>query len=110
MSEPTPPDIRWLVERIDRNHAETAGDIAELKVQVAAIPAAMDRYVLAEVYRADERRRDAERDADRAQIKALQATDSSQAASGKAWVLGIALMVGGAVLGYIGQIMQAKGH
>lgn len=66
------PDLRWLTERIDRNHAETAADIAELKTAVSGIPAAMERYVLQRVYDADEKRRDAEREADRAQLAELK--------------------------------------
>lgn len=104
------PDLRWLTERIDRNHAETTADIARLEKQVATIPASMEHYVLQRVYDADEKRRTAEREADRARITALEAHDTSQAASGRTWIIGVGLAVVGAVLGYIGQIMQAKGH
>ncbi|MGI5232852.1 hypothetical protein [Actinoallomurus sp. CA-142502] len=103
-------ELRLLRERIDRNHAETSADIARVEAQVAAIPASMDRYVLAQVYDADEKRRAAERDADRARIKALETTDTTQAANGKAWLIGISLMIGGAALGYISQLMQARGR
>lgn len=109
MADESTPDLHWLVERIDRNHAETSADIAKLEAQVTAIPAAMDRYVLAQVYEADEKRRTAEREADRAQIKALQANDTSQAASGKAWVLGIGLAFVGAAFGFVAQLLNARG-
>lgn len=94
--------MRWLVERIDRNHAETTADIAELKTVVAGIPAAMDRYVLVKVYEADERAREI-------RFARLEDHDKTQTAGGKAWLLGIGLAVLGAVLGWLAQIMQARG-
>jgi hypothetical protein len=110
VADETNPDLRWLIERIDRNHAETTADIAKLDAQVAGIPASMERYVLQRVYDADERRRAAERDDDRGRIKRLEDNDTSKAAGGKAWVIGIGLAVVGAALGYISQVMQARGH
>lgn len=110
MSDEAIPDLRWLVERIDRNHAETTADIARLEAQVTGIPASLERYVLQRVYDADEKRRVAERDADRARISQLENHDTTQAAGGRAWMIGLSLMVGGAVLGYISQVMQARGR
>jgi hypothetical protein len=104
--ETTSPDLRWLVER---NHAETTSAIADLRAQVAAIPAAMDRYVLAQVYEADEKRRGAEREADRLRFERLETNDNTQAAGGRAWVLGIGLAAVGAVFGWIAQVMTARG-
>lgn len=110
MADETPAELRWLTERIDRNHAETSADIARLETQVAGIPASMERYVLQRVYDADEKRRTAEREADRGRIAQLEANDTTQAAGGRAWVIGVGLAVVGALLGYISQVMQARGH
>ncbi len=102
MSDEYPSDLRWLVERIDRNHAETTADIARLEARVEAIPSAMDRYVLQRVY-------EAERDADRGRIKRLEETDTSDRANGRSWVLGLVLAVVGAACGVLAQLLIAKG-
>lgn len=103
------PDLRLLSERMERNHAETSANIARIETQVAGIPASMERYVLQRVYDADERRRAAERDDDRGRIKRLEDNDTSQAAGGRAWILGLGLAAAGAVFGFIAQVMNARG-
>lgn len=109
MTEIPPSELRWLAERVDRNHAETTGAIAELKAQVAGIPAAMDRYVPQRVYDADERRRAAERDADDRRFKRLEDTDTTQAAGRHSWVIGIGLALIGTACGVLSQLMTARG-
>jgi hypothetical protein len=109
VSDETSPDLRWLIERIDRNHAETTADIAKLDVQVAAIPVAMDRYVLAQVYDAREKTREAERDADRARIKRLEDDDTSKATGNRTWLLGLAQMVLSIALSSIATVLLMRG-
>lgn len=104
------PDLRWIIERIDRNHAEATADMARLEKQVAAIPASMDRYVLAQVYDAREKAREAERDADRARIKRIEDDDTSKASGNRTWLLGLAQAAFGAALGLLGAYLLAKGH
>lgn len=96
-------DLRLLAERIDRNHAEDRADIAELKQAVAAIPAAMDKYVLTRVYEADQRAADA-------RFKRLEDTETSDRANARSWVLGVAMAVIGAASGVVAQLMTARGH
>jgi hypothetical protein len=110
LSDETTPDLRWLVERIDRNHAERTADIARLEAQVAGIPASMERYVLQRVYDADERRREAERDDDRGRIKRLEENDQSKASGNRSWLLGLAQTAFGALLALVGAYLMSKGH
>lgn len=108
--ESNPPDLRWLIERIDRNHAETCADMAKLEMQVAAIPAAMDRYVLARVYEAKEETRDAREKAQDERIKQLQDNDTSKATGARNWLYGLAQTAFGVALGLVGAYLTAKGH
>jgi hypothetical protein len=107
--ESSPPELRWIIERIDRNHAETTADIAKLEMQVAAIPVAMDRYVLARVYEADEKARDVRRDAQDARLKRLEDEDSSKSTGNRAWLLGLAQMVLSIALSSIATVLLMKG-
>jgi hypothetical protein len=107
--DPSPPDLRWLIERIDRNHAETSADIAKLDAQVAGIPAAMDRYVLAQVYDAREEAREAREQARDARIKRLEDEDTSKATGNRAWLLSLAQMVLSIALSSIATILLVRG-
>jgi hypothetical protein len=102
-------DLRWLTERIDRNHAETTADIARLEAQVTGIPASLERYVLQRVYDADERRRAAERDDDRGRIKRLEDNDTSKASGNRTWLLGLVQTVVGVALGVVAAYLTARG-
>lgn len=103
MTDGQTPDLRWLAERVDRNHAETTADIADLKAAIAAIPAAMDRYVLQRVYDADQRTSDA-------RFKRLEDAEAGSRAQGRSWVLGIAMAIIGAAAGICAQLLTARGH
>ena len=65
-----------LERLIERNHAETGQDIARLEAQHAtnhaALVAQLDRYLLTQVYDADERARRARDDARDERIKRLE--------------------------------------
>lgn len=52
MEEPSPSELERL---INRNHKETSTDIARLEAAIASQRADFDRYVLAQVYVADQR-------------------------------------------------------
>jgi hypothetical protein len=60
-------------------------------------------YLLRAVYDADERGREA-------RFRRLEDTDNSQAAGRHSWVIGIGLAAVGAVLGFVSQILTARGH
>lgn len=104
----TPPDLRWLIER---NHAEVSADIAKLDAQVAAIPAVMDRYVMARVYEADEKAREARESARDERIKRLEDDDTSKTRGVRATWMGAA----GAIVSAVGlealhAFMRGSGH
>jgi hypothetical protein len=103
--------LRWLVERIDRNHAETTADIAKLDAQVAAIPAVMDRYVLSRVYEADEKAREAREGARDARIKRIE-DDGSNKTRGvrSAWLAGISATASAVLIESVNALMRSGGH
>lgn len=109
MADETSPDLRWLVERIDRNHAETTADMARLEKQVAAIPASMDRYVLAQVYEAHEQAREVRDKAQDDRIKRLEDSDTSKTSGNRAWLLGLAQMVLSVALSAAATILITRG-
>lgn len=108
MSDET--DLRWLVERLDRTHAETSANIARLETQVAGIPASMDRYVRADVYEARERARDAREESRDGRIKRLEDTDTTKTTGNRVWLLGLVQTAFGVVLGLLGAYLVSKGH
>lgn len=108
--ESSPPELRWIIERIDRNHAETTADIAKLDAQVAIIPMAMDRYVLARVYEADEKAREAREGALAARITRIEQDDTSKATGNRNWLLGLAQVIVAVALGVVAGLLTAKGH
>jgi hypothetical protein len=101
--ESSPPDLRWLIERIDRNHRETTTSIAKLEAQLATFAATFDRYVLMRVY-------EAERDADRARIKRLEDDDTSKSTGNRNWLLSLSQTVVGVVLGLAAGILTKGSH
>lgn len=109
MNESAPQDLRWIIERIDRNHAETIADMARLEQQVAAIPASMDRYVLAQVYEAREEARNAREQARDARIKRIEDDDTSKSTGNRAWLLGLAQMVLSIALSSAATVLLMRG-
>jgi hypothetical protein len=111
VTDAAPPDLRWLVERIDRNHHETTADIARLEAQLAVDSAALDRYVLARVYEADEKAREARESARDARIKRIE-EDSTAKVRGirTAWLAAAGAVVSTIGIEIINAVTRGTGH
>ena len=108
MSDPNPPDLRWVLER---NHAETSADIARLEAQIAGIPVQMERYVLAQVYEARERARDAREDARDARIKRIEDDDSAKVRGVRtAWLAAAGAIASTIGVEVINAVTRGTGH
>ncbi len=83
--------------------------LAEAWRAIDDLRAAQRDLLRRDVYEADKRTLAAERDDARRRFTQLENNDTTQTASGRAWVLGIGLAVIGAALGWLAQIMQARG-
>lgn len=111
MADEASPDMRWLVERIDRNHSETTADIARLEAQFVTTSAILDRYVLVQVYDAREKARDAREEARDARIKRIDEDVTAKARGVRAALLAAVGAVASAVgIEIINAVTRGTGH
>jgi hypothetical protein len=108
--ESSPPDLRWLVERIDLNHRETTSSMAKLEVQLAASVAQLDRYVLWRVYEADQKARDIRDVAQDERTKRLEDADTSKTEGNRNWLRGLGQTLVGAALAVLAAWLTKGTH
>ena len=105
------PEMRWLVERIDRNHHETTADIARLEAQFMSASAALDRYVLARVYEADEKAREARENARDARIKRIEEDDTAKVRGVRtAWLAAAGAIASTVGIEVLNAVTRGTGH
>lgn len=110
--EPTASELERIIER---NHRETSADILDLKSQLTAnvstLISQFDRYVLAAVYEANERAREAREKAQDDQIRDLKDEMVSARRSARGAVLaGISSIVAAIVVAVVLGAMKGTGH
>jgi hypothetical protein len=111
MTSELDPDMRWLVERIDRNHQETTADIARLEAQFVTTSAILDRYVLAQVYDARETARDAREEARDARIKRIEGDVTAKARGVRAaWLAAVGAVASAVGIEVINAVTRGTGH
>jgi hypothetical protein len=103
--------MRWLVERIDRNHRELSTSVAKLEAQLVTAAAALDRYVLAQVYDARETARDAREEARDARIKRIEEDDTAKVRGVRAaWLAAAGAIVSTIGIEVINAVTRGTGH
>ena len=111
MADESLPELRWLVERIDRNHRETTTDIARLEAQFIASGAVLDRYVLTVVYEAREGARDAREQARDARVKRLEEDATAKSRSVRnAWLAATGAVASTVGIEVLNAVTRGTGH
>lgn len=111
MADESPADLRWLVERIDRNHKETTADIARLEAQFVSASASLDRYVLAQVYDAREKARDAREEGRDARIKRIEEDGTAKTRGVRtAWLAAAGAIASTVGIEVINAVTRGTGH
>lgn len=105
------PEMRWLVERIDRNHSEMSTALAKLEAQFVTASGHMDRYVLTQVYDAREKARDAREEARDARVKRLEEDDTANRRGVRtAWLAAAGAVASTVGIEVLNAVTRGTGH